>query len=233
MAFVNSSELFVPVFAGQGTAASTALQTRRQAADDATSSSGAVILSACFESFHSELSTLSPEEITQCDIDINDFKTSESLISVPNDRYLHNPIISGPALFLVQSLRYISFIKSSGISIDSLTPFSDVLKRNSEYDMGILGFSSGILPACVVGTSLSTVTYISRAVEAYRLALWIGIRSQQYRRTTLNASGLGTRSPLPWSIVFVGMGKQAAQESIANFSKVPYLTTHLYSIYVG
>src|ERR1700733_11489563 len=28
--------------------------------------------------------------------------------------------------------------------------------------MGILGFSWGILPACVVGTSFSTISYISR-----------------------------------------------------------------------
>jgi hypothetical protein len=238
MASTGIPQLNVPVFAGQGSAAANTIQTRQQALQDATSPSGSILLSACHEAFHAELSSLSPTELTQANIDIADFKSKVSLLSIPDRRYLHNPIISGPTLFLIQSLRYIAFIQTSGVSADSLTPFSDVLKGNLERGMGVLGFSSGILPACVVGTSLSAVTYISRAVEAYRLAIWIGVRTQIYRTVTLEASSAGKNSTnLPWSLVFFGMNKQSAEAAITVFSEVisvPYfgLTCFCFITYV-
>ncbi|KAL0945469.1 hypothetical protein HGRIS_000958 [Hohenbuehelia grisea] len=202
------------IFSAEGTAAANSTQTREQALRDAASPAGALLLSSCFETFHNELSALTPEELVKADIDVADFRTKESLLAVPNDRYLNNSLITGTTLFLIQSLRYLAFAEASGIAHGSLTPFSDVLKQNLAHGLGVLGFSSGILPACVVGSALSTITYIARALEAYRLAFWIGVRTQIYR-----SEHVASDPSLPWSLVFLGMSKEATEEAIAEFSK--------------
>ncbi|KAG5644334.1 Type I Iterative PKS [Asterophora parasitica] len=219
MVAASPPPLHLPVFAGQGTTAAAAPQTRQRAILDASSRSGSILLSACHEAFHRELSSLSAPETLHVAVDIADFSKPEDLLSWPEGRYLQNPVISGSTLFLLQTLRYLSFIEETGISSDSLTPFSDVLKKNSEHGLGVLGFSSGILPACVVATSTSTFSYISTAVEAYRLALWVGIRSQLYRRDTLKCGSLNLDTKLPWSLVFIGMSRMEAEVAISSFSK--------------
>ncbi|TFK43602.1 polyketide synthase [Crucibulum laeve] len=206
--------LDVPVFAGQGTSAANSPATRQQALRDASSPVGSLLLSACFEAFHSEVSSLSAEELLQAGIDLSDFKNKNALLDLPADRYLTNPIITGTTLFLLQSLRYVAFVEANGAANHSLTPFSDVLKDNLQYNMGILGFSSGILPACVVGTALNTVTYITQSVEAYKLAIWIGIRTQIYRAAVLTSN-----PELPWSLVFLGLDKKSAEEAVNTFNK--------------
>ncbi|TFK33599.1 hypothetical protein BDQ12DRAFT_657776 [Crucibulum laeve] len=211
-------QLDVPIFAGQGTAAANSIQTRDQALRDASTSTGSVLLTAFHEAFHAELLSLLPAERQVVDIDLSDFTKQESLIILPAQRYTYNPVISGPTLFVLQALRYLAFAESTAAFTSSLTPFSDILQRNVEQGAGILGFSSGILPACVVGTSLSTIAFVSRSVEAYRLAIWIGIRSQIYRRQVLNVHSIDPA--LPWSLVFVGLKKEYAEEAIAKFDKV-------------
>jgi hypothetical protein len=217
---MHTSALHIPVFPGQGTIAAFSAQTRQQALYDASSPSGSTLLSAYHETFHAELSALSPSDLQNIDIDTTHFTKKESLLALPKESYTNNPIISGPSLLIIQTLRYLAFIEATASSANSLTPFSDLLKPNLEHRVGVLGFSSGILPACVVGTSFSTISYISRAVEAYRLSVWIGIRTQLYRRTTLDAAFIDTDSTLPWSLVFLGMSKITAEESITNFNKV-------------
>jgi hypothetical protein len=178
------------------------------------------LLSAYHETFHAELSTLSASDLHNIDVDATDFIQKESLLELPKERYANNPIISGPSLFIIQTLRYLAFIEATGSSTNSLTPFSDLLKPNLEHGLGILGFSSGILPACVVGTSFSTVSYFSRAVEAYRLSVWIGMRTQLYRRASLDAAFIDRDTSLPWSLVLLGTSKTKVEESIINFNKV-------------
>ncbi|KAG6866326.1 Type I Iterative PKS [Blastosporella zonata] len=215
----GSPALHLPIFAGQGTSAATSSQTRQTALSDASSSSGSLLLSACYDAFHQELSCLSVDDFSALRIDIADFSTPSDLLSSPRGLYLHNPVVSGSTLFLIQTLRYLAFVEATCISTSSLTPFSDVLKANVEHNLGVLGFSSGILPACVVATSFSTFGYITKAVEAYRLALWIGIRSHLYRVETLKAASLDLYTDLPWSLVFIGIGRDEAEEAIAAFSK--------------
>lgn len=207
--------LDIPVFAGQGTTAANSVQTRQQALLDASIAAGTLLLSSCFEAFHAELSSMSDIELAQIGIDIADFKTKEALLELPAERYTTNPVITGTTIFLLQSLRYLAHVEASGVTNDSLTPFSDVLKRNLEYGVGVLGFSSGILPACVVATSLTTISYVNCAVEAYRLAFWIGVRTQLYKEATLI-----DETSLPWSLVFMGMGKSLAGKAIAKFAEV-------------
>ncbi|KAG6855991.1 Type I Iterative PKS [Tephrocybe sp. NHM501043] len=219
MISTGSPDLHLSIFAGQGTSAAASSQARHRALADASSSSGSLLLSACHEAFLQELSCIPTDDFSALDIDMADFTLPKNLLSVLRERYLHNAVISGSTLFLLQILRYLAFVEATCISTGSLTPFSDVLKANSEHNLGILGFSSGILPACVVATSLSTFGYISKAVEAYRLSLWIGIRSHLYRVQTLKAAPLGLDTDLPWSLVFMGIGRDEAEEAIAAFSK--------------
>lgn len=231
MVSTSFSPIHLPIFAGQGTSVVNTSQTRQQALLDASSASGSTLLSACHEAFIAELSTLSTIDLDIVDVDLTKFRKKEALLVVPDqESYLHNPVISGPTLFLIQSLRYLAFVEETGLSTDSLTPFSDILKRNSDNKIGVLGFSSGILSACVVSTSLSALAYISRAVEAYRLSIWIGIRTQIYRRHALEFSHLDNNTALPWSLVFLGMNKAYAEKSIKNFNKVMrslFLLLHL------
>lgn len=217
-----TNALNIPIFAGQGTSAANSPATRKQALKDASTPAGSLLHAACFETFHSELSSLPRDEILKAGIDLSDFKNKNTLLDVPAERYLNNPIITGTTLFLLQSLRYLAYIESFGTAAESPTPFSDVLKGNLEYNLGVLGFSSGILAAVVVATSFNTISYISRSVEAYRLAVWIGIRTQQYRKQTIIGD-----SPSPWSLVFLGLDKKSAEEAIAAFHSVRiFLSLH-------
>lgn len=211
----STTFLNVPVFAGQGTTAADSPATRKQASIDASSSTGSLLLAACFEAFHTELSSLSQHELLVTGVDVSDFATKSALLDIPADHYLNNSIITGTTLFLIQSLRYLAFVETSGADGESLTPFSDILRGNFENNLGVLGFSSGILPAVVTGTSFNALSYITRSVEAYRLAFWIGVRTQQYKAQTDLSD-----SPAPWSLVFLGLGKEAAEVAIANFNAV-------------
>ncbi|KAK2462565.1 hypothetical protein APHAL10511_005408 [Amanita phalloides] len=218
MAHVLES-LYIPVFAGQGTTAVNSTATRQQALRDAELPSCSILLSACFQAFVSGLSTLAPSDFDNIDVNLSDFSTKESLLLSPEDNHCYNPIMTGSTLFLVQVLRYLAFIEGIARSTNSLTPFTDVLGCNKKHAVGILGFSSGILPACVVGSSNTIVDFISRAVDVFRLTLWIGVRSQLYRKKTLSVCSSFVEPSLPWSLVFFGLTRQAAEEALAKFNK--------------
>jgi hypothetical protein len=220
MASATLADLHIPVFAGQGTSAFNSSHAREQALSDASMPSGSTFLSACHESFITELSTLSLSDLEEADIDLADFSKPSTLLTLPSARYRHNPVVSGPTLFLLQVLRYLGFIDHVTETTGSFTPFSDVLQRNAEHGTGILGLSSGILPAVVVGSSLNSSTFISRAVEAYRLAVWIGVRTQAYRRKALSAAPPDHDISLPWSLVFMGLTKDVVDEAVQSFNKV-------------
>ncbi|TFK62374.1 polyketide synthase [Pluteus cervinus] len=216
--------LNIPVFAGHGTSATQSADTFQQALQDASTTSGSMLLSACLEAFHKELQSLSPSEITHLNIDLSHFRERDSLLRVPtsptlSSTYLHNPIISASSLFLIQTLRYLAFVETEGAKTRSSSAFSDVLQSHFSHGMGILGFSSGILPACVVSTSLSAIAFVSHAVEVYRFAIWLGIRTHQYRLRELAKSSLPSDSPSPWSLVFSGMSEDEATRAITSFAK--------------
>ena len=215
-----SATRYIPVFPGQGTSTSSTPHAHKQVLSDASTPSGSVFLSACHESFISELSTLSLSELEEADIDLADFSKPPTLLRIPSARYRHNPVISGPTLILFQILRYLIFIDRVAETTGTLTPFSDVLQHNVEYGTGILGSSFGILSAVIVGTSLNTTTFISRAIEAYRLAIWIGIRTQAYRRKALSVASLDHDPSLPWSLVFMGLTKEVVDDAVQSFNKV-------------
>ncbi|TFK37752.1 hypothetical protein BDQ12DRAFT_735983 [Crucibulum laeve] len=225
---LKMQEINVPVFAGHGTTALNSSATRERALQDASSSLGSLLLSSCHRALLSELSSLSPAELSSIGLSADGFETPQSLLQIPSEKDLFNPIISGISLFLIQTLRYLSFVEANSSSTDS---FASVLEDNKVHGAGILGFSSGILPACVVSASNSSVQYISNTVEAFRLVFWIGVRVQQYRESTLRAlDALETDVERPWSLVFIGLSNVEIEVAIAQFFKDEQPTLYVTAI---
>ncbi|KAK0194332.1 hypothetical protein F5146DRAFT_1035319 [Armillaria mellea] len=200
-----SPSLVVPVFAGHGTTAINSTSLRERAVTDASSPSGALLLDACHYAFNVELSTLSSSEASAVGINPDHFKDPKSLLLLPShEHYFTNSVVTAATLFLVQTLRYLVSVQAS----------SSV----SDHGLGIVGFSSGILPACVVGSSETTLEFISNAVETFRLAFWIGVRLQVHKASVETPELLG-ESPLPWSLAFLSMSPAAAESAIQSFLK--------------
>ncbi|KAH7885548.1 putative polyketide synthase [Phlebopus sp. FC_14] len=171
----------VPVFSGQGSGKTSLRQAHDQAVRDASSDLGLLLATSCLDAFFAELSSLSPEELSQTGICVSDFENPQSLISPP-PKYTKNQIVSGTSLFLAQTLRYQSYVQST---FGFPHCFRDILHPNSYHGVGVLGLSSGIFPACVVAASHNMLMYISIAVQVFRLVFWIGFRALQFTRKIL------------------------------------------------
>lgn len=203
----------VPVFSGQGTDAVNSARTREQGIHDATTSSGAVLITACFDVFREELTKLSSLELLHSEILLDEFHTGQDLLAATSSRHIRNPIISGTRLFLLQILRYLAHIECSG---SIATRFADALQLGKSASLGILGFSSGVLAASVVASSQSTLSYISNSTEAFRLAFWVGLRMQEYRQNFLRSADPAA-DELPWSVVLLGIDQTTVEAAIAEF----------------
>ncbi|KAJ7482959.1 putative polyketide synthase [Mycena galericulata] len=210
-----SATMDIPIFAGQGTSGASTARARTQALEDARgSTSGATLLAACHEILHAELASLDAPLLARAGIHLADFRAPETLLEAQaGARYRHNPIISGSALFLAHALRYLRFIEGAAAAGGSLTPFTDILRRSND----VLGFSSGILAACVVAASADLVGYLSHAVQAYRLALWVGVRTQLYRAKILEQVQVPLDEDAPWSLVVLGVDKAEAEQLVKGF----------------
>jgi hypothetical protein len=207
--------LNIPVFPGQGTTSVNSQRVENQAIICASSPTGALLLSSCFEALHSEFSSLSDTEKEMTGVNLADFDRPLSLLLIPSNNYLRNPVISGTRLLLLQVLIYLEWAtRNFGVESDTLTP---LLQQNCRYGTGIIGFSSGVISACVVGTSATILDFLFNAVSAFRVALWIGVRAQSYRRRVLVASGLRANDDRSWSRVLLGIGCHTAEEAITQF----------------
>jgi malonyl CoA-acyl carrier protein transacylase len=207
---MSSDYIDVPLFAGQGTAAVSSPRTHHQALLDASSPSGSLLLTVCHQAFHQEVSTLSISDRKRIGIDLETFESKESLIVCPNATLsLNSPLVSGCTLLLLQSLRYLACMEASHASGQAKDAYQ------SHEAACILGFSSGILPACIAATSVSPVSFISSTVEAFRLSVWIGIRMQSVRSTM-------TAWPTsdPFSLVLMGTSSEIVETAISHFFEV-------------
>ena len=156
------------------------------ALNDANSSeAGTLLLQRCHVAFQAELKTLGDERDLIFGSNIDLFPAPVDLLS-PDPRFTTNPIIESTTICLLQLLRYISG--------------SEIAKARDE---GILsnihecaGYSSGILPAVVVATSPTIDTFIINAVEAYRLAFWIGYRAGYHNPLLTRVAAGGGSSAL-------------------------------------
>ena len=209
----TSRPVVVPLFSGQGSPSATLALTRQQALRDIRSPPGHFLLMSCHDAFHAEVSKLSEHELNESCISLIDFQGAVSLLSF-SSVYEHNPIISGVSLFLVQALRYLAHCpttEANGLSS------AETLRSNSNHHLGVIGFSSGLITACVVAASSSMITFISKAVEAFRLAFWIGVRSMQERTEELRSALVFPDTRLPWSVVCVGLSKSDILGIISDF----------------
>ncbi|KAF8182359.1 putative polyketide synthase [Pholiota molesta] len=210
------SSALVPIFGGQGMMS---LKDSKRILSLATSPSGAVLLDACYTAFHDELLSLTPEELKNIDICASDFKNMDSILFPDSQQYHDNPTLSGATLILLQSLAYLVYAESSCVKGAQLS-FEHALRSHTSGRVGVLGFSSGIISACVVATSPSVPSFISNALQAYRLALWIGIRSQIHRKHLLDSSiPERLEEVCPWSLMLRGLNKNQAQRSISCFNQ--------------
>ncbi|KAG2359143.1 hypothetical protein BDR07DRAFT_1415802 [Suillus spraguei] len=58
---------------------------------------------------------------------------------------------------------------------------------------------------------------MAHAVEAFRLAFWIGVRSMQYRNKELQSASGFSDTGLPWTVVCIGLSKADVLEFISDF----------------
>ena len=209
---MDSVHRVVPLFSGQGADAANAARTRMQGIRDASSPAGSVLLGACFDVFREEMSQLSLKDRLGSEICLDELHTGINLLETSPEA-IRNPILSGLRLFLFQALRYLDVVGNSG---SSQSRFRDALVHPGAQSLGILGFSSGLLAACVVASSPSLPAFISRSVEAFRLAFWIGFRTQEYRNSVLNDADSAARQ-LPWSVVLLGLDQDLVEAAIQDF----------------
>jgi len=100
------------VFAGQGTIAVNNPETRQQALRDAELPPCDVLLTACYDAFLSELASLPPHDFDDLELKLADFPTKRSLLALKTAIGTPtNPVVTGPTLFLVQTLRYLAFME--------------------------------------------------------------------------------------------------------------------------
>jgi hypothetical protein len=207
--------LIIPVFSGQGSASVDSRRVQDQALIGSSSPAGALLLSSCFDAFHSDLSSLPDTELEMTGVSLADFDRPSTLLDVPPKKYVRNPVLSGTRLLLVQALIYLEWAtRTEGGAPDA---FSTLLERNRRLRVGVVGFSSGIISASVVGTSATMLDYLSNAASAFRVALWIGVRTQCYRIRVLIASAIYVNDDRSWSRILLGMGYHATEEAISQF----------------
>ncbi len=206
--------LIIPIFSGQGSTSLNSQRVQDQALISSSSPAGTLLLSSCFQAFHSDLSSLSDTELEMTGVSLTDFDRALTLLAVPPRRYFLNPVVSGTRLLLIQALVYLEWTtRTIG---DAQYSFTTLLERNRGYRAGIVGFSSGIISACIVGTSATLLDYLSNAVSAFRVALWIGVRTQCYRIRALIASS-HVNDGRSWSRILFGIGYHATEEAITQF----------------
>lgn len=206
--------LIIPIFSGQGSTSVDSRRVQDQAFISSSSPAGTILLSSCFQAFHSDLASLSDTELEMTGVSLTDFDQPSTLLVVPPKKYFRNAVVSGTRLLLIQALVYLEWAtRTTGDAPDALTI---LLERNRGYHVGIVGFSSGIISACIVGTSSTLLDYLSNSVSAFRVALWIGVRAQCYRIRALIASS-HINDDRSWSRILLGIGYHATEEAISQF----------------
>jgi len=200
---VAPENVVVPIFSGLGTSAAISEAWLKQSLSDSESSPGSVLLQSCYHAFVKELSSLSNADLCRLGFSLDGFPTPTSLLT--HERNTSHILLSHSFLFLSQALRWLSLIDPSR---------QDAFVQPFDATVGCLSFSLGVLIAPVVASSTTLLDYLSSAVEAYKLTLWIGIRVHLHQHGDSSCVTLHDSS---WSIVCTGISPPAAQQLITNF----------------
>ena len=200
---VVAGKIVVPVFPGLGTAAAISDAWRNQSLSDYHSPSGSLLLQSCYRAFLEELASLSSNDLHHLGISFCDFPAPASLLT--HEENTNHIVLSHSFLFLSQALRWLSLNDSShqGAFVQPFDP-----------TVGCLAFSLGALFAPVVASSTTLLDYLSTAVEAYKVTLWIGIRIHLYHHGNPSSA---TPRDSSWSIVCTGVNPIAAQQLVTDF----------------
>ncbi|KAI3600489.1 polyketide synthase [Moniliophthora roreri] len=213
----TTNVISIPIFAGHGTAALAASSTLEQAIADASHPSGALLLSSFHRAFLRERASLSPEDLN--DVALPEFNTPQEFLSIISEQPVNgNSLQSNLSLLLVQALRYLAHVEA-GSSSGSVDPFTEFLDNNVDHKVGVAGFSSGILPACVVACSQDSLSFIEHAVEVFRFAFWLGLRCQQYQTHATREFIESQRQTRHfWSRVIMGLSESQIRNAIDVFT---------------
>lgn len=216
----SPENIHLPIFGGQGTLSFDPDNARKQLRRYTAFSSGALLVASCYAAFHAELDSLTADYLQKVDICALDFKEKVTLFCPLREEYLRNPVISGTTLLLVQALQYLTFIEESHGFSENPKQFLKTVQLNASNGVGVLGFSSGILTACVAAASCAVVAFITHTVEAYRLTFWIGVRSQLFRSTLIGCSPF--QELHPWVMVLFFVDKIDIQTRVQSFNEVRF-----------
>ena len=200
---VAPEKVVVPIFSGLGTSAAISEAWLKQSLSDSDSASGSLLLQSCYHAFLKELSSLSSADLSLLGVSLDDFPTPTSLLT--HERNINHILLSHSFLFLSQALRWLSLTDSSQ---------QDAFVQPFDVTVGCLSFSLGVLLAPVVASSATLLDYLSSAVEAYKVTLWIGIRLHLHQN---NDPSCVTLHDLSWSTVCTGISPPAAQRLITDF----------------
>ncbi|KAH8713103.1 Orsellinic acid synthase [Beauveria bassiana] len=196
---------FFPVFSGLGSGSVFSEENVGRAEENALSPECAVLLQSCHRTFREQVSDAMARNILPEDsIDLDDFAEPASLIR-PLSKYSRNVVMQHAALYLHQILAYMTSQKELGNLI------------------GSAGFCTGLLPAAVAAASqTSVITLISQSHHFFQVALWIGIRSEQYRvdHLTNDTQDADGESMLTCSYVLEGVSEAAAQDLLHKTNMV-------------
>lgn len=187
-----------PVFAGLGSESIFSDETTSRAEQDSLIPECTVLLQSCHRIFRAQISAAIERDILDSDvINLDDFTEPVTLFRPPS-KYHHNVLVQQTALYIQQIMRYTACLHELG-SI-----------------AGLAGFCAGLLPAAAVATSgLSVVTLISRSCDFFLVSLWVGIRSEKYRRDHFTKTADNPNSTaIPCSYVVDGLSKNAVTELI-------------------
>lgn len=121
-------------------------------------------------------------------IDLGDFTSTDSLLH-PDEKYHVNAVVQHSTLYLVQIPRHVGFREHA----------KQQQQQKADQDQppricAISGFCAGLLPAAAISLAIApvphtTVNLLFHAHELFRVALWIGIRSESLlAETPLDAS---------------------------------------------
>ena len=187
-----------PVFGGLGSESIFSAETLRRAGQDARVPECKILLQSCHQAFHAQMvDAMARQAVSSEFIDLDDFREPIMLVR-PSSKYHQNVLVQHTTLYLQQAIRHIVCMQGLG----SLA--------------GSTGFCAGLLPAAAAATSgSSAITLISRSYDFFQVALWVGVRSENYRRDHLTQMTVNPSSAaMPCSYVVDGLSRSVATQLI-------------------
>lgn len=174
----------VATFAGLGSESLFKDTTLHKAAQDASLPESQILLRCCHAAFRTQITAaVQREQLPPGSIDLDDFQLPDDLLKPPL-RYRRNVVVQHATIFLVQILRYLG--SRSSTTADRLG--------------GAAGFCVGLFPAATILTADDDeVKFLQRAIDFFRITLWLGIHCEEFRLEQL--ARYGCPQDLPWSVV--------------------------------